>query len=386
MLVSCVRVFVCRVTRMSRVVLDVRRVQCAEPDTGRGAASPRLPHARRTHAGEESPVGGAHLAHAYAVDDGVGEEVERGQEVNQVELGVEQRVGDVLDVEVHGEEVEDHEGQPEEDESEPQHERRHERLVVVFGRRRLTRGGDETDPAAVSARVGRRRRAAAGGRRRRGRHAATVAEHLAVDAAVQRDDDDDETGERVRADFQRLDADGGRVAGAPLEAAAGRGEDEDGRQEGAHDRQHPGRADTRRRPALRRRRRRQQRPADGEVLVDGEHEEAEETRAEGEDDGSDEDDCDEETVGRGSDGEVREETGGVVVHPQEQGAERVGHGEVQQQCVVHGATADATQGGDGEGVEDEPGRRQHCERHEAKGVRTRTAASRAPVETGTGSS
>ena len=85
-------VCLCRVIRVSRVMLDVRRVQCAEPDTGRRTAPPRLPHARRTQAGEESPVGGAHLAHAYAVDDGVGEEVERGQEVNQVELGVEQRV------------------------------------------------------------------------------------------------------------------------------------------------------------------------------------------------------------------------------------------------------------------------------------------------------
>ena len=52
---------------------------------------------------------------------------------------------------------------------------------------------------------------------------------------------------------------------------------------------------------------------------------------------------------------------------------------------MHGATSDATQSGDGERVEDEPGRRQDRERHEAKGVRTRTAASRAPVETGTGS-
>lgn len=70
-------------------VLDVRGIKRAEADAGCGAASVWLSHARRTQPSEETPVGGAHLAHANAVDDGVSEEVERRQEVNQVELCVE---------------------------------------------------------------------------------------------------------------------------------------------------------------------------------------------------------------------------------------------------------------------------------------------------------
>lgn len=66
---------------------------------------------------DEATVGLADLPHANPVDDWVREEVEHRQEVYDVELDAEDGLRQVVDVEVEGEEVEDHVGKPEDDQS-----------------------------------------------------------------------------------------------------------------------------------------------------------------------------------------------------------------------------------------------------------------------------
>ena len=82
--------------------------------------------------------------------------------------------------------------------------------------------------------------------------------------------------------------------------------------------------------------------ADGDVLVEGEHQQAAHAVTEGEDEGRDEHDRDEEAVLQRGHREAREQQRRVVVHPQEGAADDVADGQVDQQHVVHGAVrADA---------------------------------------------
>ena len=328
----------------------------------------RLAHAAGEEAGEQTPVPAAHLAHAYAVDDGIGDEVEDGQEVDDVELDIDDGVGHGGDVEVRRDEVEHHVGQPEDNERAPQQQRRHERLVVAL-RRLVRRGagrggvvaaaGDATQPSLADG-------GCAGPRR-----AAPVAQHLPVDAAVEDDNDDYEAGEQVGADLQRAhaQADGARRAagGRPVEQ-----QHRQPRHARAHHRHDPRAADHRARAPPRHARRREDRVADGDVLVDGEHQQAEEAGAEREDERRDEHDADEETVRQRADGEAGEDVGRVVVHPEQRRADDVARGQVAQQRVVDRAPLpDATHRQQREGVEEEAAGGDQRVGHEARRVHVR---------------
>lgn len=71
----------------------------------------------REDRGDKATIGLANLPHANPVDDWVCEEVEHRQEINNVELGTQDGLRNVVDVDMGRKEVEDHVGKPEDDES-----------------------------------------------------------------------------------------------------------------------------------------------------------------------------------------------------------------------------------------------------------------------------
>ena len=134
-------------------------------------------------------------------------------------------------------------------------------------------------------------------------------------------------------------------------------------------RYHPGSRDAEPRPARGDAGLREERVADGDVLVDGQHEQREGATDERQQQGNQQDENDEEAVPQTGDLEMREDVRGVVVHPDEDGAERVAYGQVDQEDVVDGArTSDVHHRQQGQDVEEQAADGQRRVRDESDGV------------------
>ncbi len=253
-------------------------------------------------AAEHPPVTVPDLAHAYSIDDGICEKVQHRHEVDQVELNVQNKVRGVLHVHVCADEVEHHIGQPEDYQCARQQQRRHKSLVV--GLRRI---------ASPRVRITHFRWAAHSPDQLR--CTAAVGDNFTVDPGVQPHDNDDEAGEGVRADLQR--ASGHDTVEQRAVVVSGHDQHEQTRCGSQNGSQEPRQTDTQ--PGLPAGHpcRREQRAADGDVLVERQHEQRERAAAERKDERGNQHQGDEKTVLEVDNREMGEEIGGVIVHPQQ---------------------------------------------------------------------